>query len=301
VAAGNTPENRSSQYTLQNDESSTSAARSYDDQGPAVKEEPLVVERVPWSVIAQEFTEIWGRHDPQDPQPEHTEVIGINGSGKTLWMCKAVQERMLSRHTACIILQSKPADETIMQLGWPIVTNGDVKRALKERWCVYWPLTNATGNERKRYQADMFKRLLDALWRPNANTIVVLDDVGYIQGLHTSRGEPLNPDIEMYLREGRSSGITCLLVKQRPQGAKREMHSETYWTIAFAPKDEDDQERFAQLFGNRKQFQPIFAQMNSEKHEFLIKYHRSGLAVISWIDTPLRPLARPKPNVKSRS
>lgn len=273
----------------------------YDDEGLAPKTEPLVIERVPWSVIGQEFTELWGRHDPQNPQPEHAEVLGINGSGKSLWMCKAVQERMLSRHTACIILQSKPADETVMQLGWPIITNGDVRKALKERWSIYWPQTNLTGLARKRYQADLFRNLLDAIWRANANIIVVFDDVGYIQGLNTTDGESLNPIIEMYLREGRSSGITVLMVKQRPQGAKREMHSETYWTIAFAPKDEDDQERFAQLFGNRKQYQAIFEQMDSEKHEFLIKYHRSGLAVISWIDTPLRPLKRPKPNVPSYS
>ena len=50
------------------------------------------VEKHPWSELAQEFAEVWGRADPQDPQPEHVEVLGINGSGKSLWMCKAVQE-----------------------------------------------------------------------------------------------------------------------------------------------------------------------------------------------------------------
>jgi hypothetical protein len=264
------------------------------DQIPAI-------ERVPWSELAQEFAETWGRADPSNPQPEHVEVLGINGSGKTLWVCKAVQERMVVRHTPVVFLQSKPADDTVMKLGWPVITNGDVKRVQKERWSVYWPQTNATGRARRDFQADKFRDLLDAMWRANSNIIVVYDDVGYIQSLSTSDGEPLNPIIEMYLREGRSSGITNVLVKQRPQGAKREMHSETYWTVAFAPKDEDDMERFAQLYGPKRPWMEVFKQMDSNKHEFLIKHFRTGQAYISWVDTPLRPIKRPDRDAKSRS
>lgn len=252
------------------------------------------IERIPWSELAQEFAEIWGRADPKDPQPEHVEVLGINGSGKSLWMSKAVQERMIVRHTPVVIMQSKPADETVTRLGWPIITDGNVQKVRKERWSIYWPQTNATGRARREYQADQFRKLLDYLWRPQSNTIVVFDDVGYIQSLHCSDGEPINPIIEMYLREGRSSGITNVLVKQRPQGAKREMHSETQWTVAFAPKDEDDKERFAQLFGPKRAWMPVFDSMDSDKHEFLIKHHRTQAAFISWIDTPLRPIQRPK-------
>lgn len=260
----------------------------------------IQVERVPWSELAQQFAETWGRADPSNPQPEHVEVLGINGSGKTLWVCKAVQERMLVRHTPVVFLQSKPADDTVMQLGWPVITDGDVRKVRKERWSVYWPQTNATGRARREYQADHFRNLLDSLWRANSNIVVVYDDVGYIQSLSTSDGEPLNPIIEMYLREGRSSGITNVLVKQRPQGAKREMHSETYWTVAFAPKDEDDMERFAQLYGPKRPWMEVFKQMDSDKHEFLIKHFRTGNAYISWVDTPLRALARPKRDVESR-
>lgn len=265
------------------------------------KEEVITLDRVPWSQLAQEFAETWGRADPQDPQPESVEVIGMNGSGKTLWLCKAVQERMLVRHTPTYILQSKPDDQTVVKLGWPIIANGDVNKAKKERWSIFWPQTNATGRARKLYQADMFRDMLNSLWTKNANCIVVLDDVGYIQGLTCSDGEPLNPIIEMFLREGRSCGITMCLLKQRPQGAKREMHSETYWTIAFRPKDEDDIERFAQLFGNKKAWMPVIDSLDLDKHEFVIKSTRTGLAVISWVDTPLRPLKRPERNAKARA
>jgi hypothetical protein len=275
-----TQESKSSQYT------STSGER----------ESVNFPERIPWSELAQEFAEVWGRAKPENPQPEHVEVLGINGSGKTLWTCKAVQERMIVRKTPCVFMQSKPQDDTVMRLGWPVITNGDVRKVRKERWSIYWPQTNATGQARKVYQADKFRDLLNSLWRPNSNIIVVYDDFGYIESLYCSDGEPLAPIVQMYLREGRSSGITNVLVKQRPQGSRREMHSETYWTVAFAPKDEDDRERFAQIFGNRKRYIEIFKTMDLDKHEFLIKHFRTGAEFISWVDTPLRPIKRPEPN-----
>lgn len=263
--------------------------------------QPLEVPRLPWSQLAQEFAETWGRADAGDPQPEHIEVLGINGSGKTLWTAKAVQERMLVRHTPCIFLQSKPADATIQRLGWPIISDGNVKEALQERWSIFWPYTNAMGSARKTYQADHFRNLLNTVWRPDSNCIIVYDDFGYIETLTTSDGEPLAPIVQMFLREGRSAGITNVLIKQRPQGSRREMHSETQWTIAFAPKDQDDRERFAQILGDRKQWMPILEGMDANKREFVIKHFRTGAALISWVDTPLRPIARPKRDAKSRT
>jgi hypothetical protein len=279
----NTPTSKSSQYTSQSGE-----------------EETVKVERVPWSQLAQEFAETWGKADPKDPQPEHVEDIGPTGSGKTLFVCKIVQERMIVRRTPVVIIQTKPADGTVMKLGWPVITNGDVRRVQKERWSIYWPATNATGKARKLYQADKIRDLLNSLWHADANTIVVFDDFGYIQELVTSDNEPLAPIVQMYLREGRSAGITCVLIKQRPQGSRREMHSETQWTVAFVPKDQDDLERYAEIFGNRKTYMPIFQQMDPDNHEFLIKHARTNSVYISWIDTPLRPIQRPERKEKPR-
>lgn len=288
--------------TSTQDETVRDASSNAPDSQTSQTTDSLQIERVPWSKIAQEFAEVWGRADPSDPQPEHVEVLGINGSGKTLWMGKAVQERMIVRRTPCIILQSKPADATIERLGWPIITNGDFRRAIKERWSVFWPMTTATGIERKNYQAIQFRNMLNALWRKDANTIVVFDDFGYIQELIApDTREPLAPIVQMYLREGRSCGITNVLLKQRAPGSRREMHSETQWKIGFATVDEDDQERVAEIFGNRKAYMPVIKSMDADKHEFLIKHSRTGLEVISWVDTPLRPVKRPDRNSPSRS
>lgn len=281
---------------IQESKSSQSTSQNYGNESDVNAPIP----RIPWSQIAQEFAEVWGRLDPKNPTPEDVEVLGTKGSGKTLWMAKAIQERVIVRRTPTVIMQSKPADETVMKLGWPVITNGDVKRVQRERWSIYWPQTNATGQTRKLYQADKFRDLLDSLWHPEANTVVVWDDVGYIEGLYTSDGQSLGDIMEMYLREGRSSGITNVMLKQRPQGSRRVMHSETQWTVAFAPKDEDDRERFAQIFGNKKRYVEVFKQMNPVNHEFLIKHFATQSETISWVDTPLRPVALPKRNAPSR-
>jgi hypothetical protein len=252
--------------------------------------EGITIERVPWSTLAPEFAQIWGNADPSDPQPESMEVLGMNGSGKTLFVCKTVQERMIVRKTPTVFIQTKPDDKTILRLGWPVITDGDTRRVRREMWSIYWPMTNKTGTARKDYQRDKIQALLDSLWHKDSNTIVVFDDFGYIQGLSGN----LRDTTEMYLREGRSSGITNVMIKQRPQRAIREMHSETYWTVAFVPKDDADKERFAELYGKRRDWMPVFDQMDPDNHEFMIKHARTRAVYISWIDTPLVAIKRPE-------
>jgi hypothetical protein len=271
------------------DQIEATPGQGYDQREPeSGSAEDIVIERIPWSVLAPEFAQIWGRADSSDPQPESMEVLGMNGSGKTLFVCKAVQERMIVRKTPCVFIQTKPDDKTILRLGWPVVD--DPRRVRRERWCVYWPRTNKTGRERKAYQAAKIQQLLDYLWHKDSNIIVVFDDFGYTQSLN----EDIRQTTEMYLREGRSSGITSVMIKQRPQRATREMHSETYWTVAFVPKDRQDMERFAELYGKKQEWMPVFDQMDPDRHEFLIKHARSRAVYISWIDTPLVPIKRPE-------
>ena len=57
-----------------------------------------------------------------------------------------------------------------------------------------------------------------------------------------------------YLREGRALGITVVATTQRPAGVSRTLHSETAWSVFFAPKDEEDAERMAQIAGNKTYF-----------------------------------------------
>jgi hypothetical protein len=143
------------------------------------------------------------------------------------------------------------------------------------------------------FQNDQIYDLLSSLWHPEANTIVAFDEIAYAESLSPK----MRDIIEMFWREGRSQGITVVGMKQRPQGANRHMSSESYWTIAYLPKDQDDLERFAELFGSRRKWMPILRQMDPEKHEFLIRNHRTNQAFISWIDLELEPI---KPSDKNQ-
>jgi nucleoside-triphosphatase THEP1 len=244
----------------------------------------LAVERVPWSVLGPEFAAVWGRADPRQPEPEHVEIIGMNGSGKTYLLMKLLQDRMLVRNSHIILVVTKRSDKVFAKLGWPIVK--EIRDLRKYRQCIYWPQTNLLGRQRRAFHEVRIREFLSRYWIPDSNRVIAFDEIAYV--------ESLSPDVRelvaMYWREGRSNGITVVAMKQRPQGVQRDMSSETWWTFAFVPKDHADAERFAELFGNRREWLPVFEQMNPDNHEFLVRHTRTRQAYISWIDEPLKPI-----------
>lgn len=248
------------------------------------------IEKVPWSQLGPDFAKAWGRADPSDPQPEHMEVIGMNGSGKTYFLATVLQERVIVRDTPTVIICTKPADTTILKLGWPVTD--DYHELRRKKQVIYWPNPRAIGAQRKAYQEVKIRELLEYIWHPGSNTVVAFDEIAYAESLRSPAGKAeLREIIEMYWREGRSQGITVVGMKQRPQGANRHMSSETQWTVAFVPKDHADAERFAELFGPKREWLPVFDQMNPDNHEFLIRHTRSRLAYISYCDKPI-PMRR---------
>jgi nucleoside-triphosphatase THEP1 len=251
-------------------------------------------QRVPWSILGPEFAVIWGRANPDNPQPEHMEIIGMSGSGKTEFLMKALQERMIVRNPREILVVTKQADDVFTRLGWPIVRK--FKDLKKHKQCIYWPLTKKLGDERKAFHEAIIYELLTNLWKKDAWVTIAFDEIAYIESL-SPRVKSL---VGMYWREARSMKITIVAMKQRPQGVQRDMHSETYWTVAFVPKDADDAERFAELFGNRRVWLPVFEQMNADNHEFLIRHARTGAAYISWIDQLTEPIEPPDEQAKHR-
>src|SRR5258708_5964593 len=138
------------------------------------------------------------------------------------------------RKSACVFICTKQADDTVVDLGWPIV---DTWRGVRKHdQCVFWPRTSRIGTERDEYQAAKVENLLSEMWQPKANTVIDFDEMGRLESLSTQ----LRKIMLMYVREGRSHGITCILSKQRIQGAMRDMHSETDWKIAFRMNDRED-------------------------------------------------------------
>lgn len=245
-------------------------------------DEVMELPRAPWSAIRGEFIAAWGYADGTF-EPEHLEILGPSGSGKTYAEATFLQERVKARDSAVIFVATKAVDATIDRLGWPVVDTW--KEVVRNRQCIYWPRTSLQGEEWEKYMAARIEDLLDHLWKAKAKVILVFDEIATSEDL----SRRLRVMIKRYWREARSVGITIVAMKQRPQGTQRDMHSETVWIAAFQPKDEDDAMRVAQVMGSRKAWMPVLAGLDRNAHEFVLLNTRTRDAVITWIDTPLKP------------
>lgn len=250
-------------------------------------------ERAPWSVLEPQFHMVYHRSDPADPQPEHAQVFGQNGSGKTHVVGKVLQGQAIVRPDRTRILAAmKPADATYAKIGFPVVGSFDeLARKIHDghRSLIFWPRTTAMGSKRKQFYNAKIADLMDKIYVPGADTDLWIDDWGFAETLPDVRDR-----LEQFLREGRSSGIGMGGIKQRPQGSNRLTSSESHWTIGFRPKDDADLERWAQLFGSRRDWMPVFRTVRRDRREFIIRNAVSGDAYISWVDTPLAPIELPR-------
>jgi hypothetical protein len=200
-----------------------------------------------------------------------------------------LQERVQARDSAVVFIATKPVDATIQKLGWEIVH--DWKGIEQNKQCVFWPKTGLLGTQRKMYLDVKIQDVLGRLWSGRSHTIVAFDEIATVESLSPE----MKDLIAMYWREARSMGITIVAMKQRPQGVQRDMHSEASWVVSFHPKDEDDAERYAQIFGGRREWKPLLLGLDRSKHEFLLKHETTDSAVVSWVDIELKPPDKPRP------
>jgi hypothetical protein len=246
--------------------------------------EDLGVERADWGELGPEFYRVWGRpggrHDP-----EHLTVYGKSGSGKTYFVREVIATRARLRGTHVVYVATKRADAEIMKLhnvhGWPIIDTWPP--GYGENQVLYWARAKGLSAEFRIPQRAKVKLLMDKLWTANSNTMVVWDELSYIQG-----ELKLGPELTVYYREGRSNGITNVALMQRPSGVTRSAHSEAHWTVAFPPKDADDRKRVAEVLGDRARFQAALDLLDRQRHEFLIRHDRSGEVYVSHLLPPRR-------------
>lgn len=257
-------------------------------------------DRVPWSELGPDFLEAWGFPGGRW-MPEHLEILGPTGSGKSYFLKTILAERARLRGSHIVIIATKPADATIKSLNWPIVTSWPPSKGWRDRrktaQCVFWAKAGGLSKEGRARQREAIADLLSQLWKPDSNIIVVFDEIAYVQ-----HELDMKTTLETYLREGRTMGITVVAGTQRPQGITRYMHSESSWSVFFAPKDEEDAERMAQVAGNKLYYRRVLAELNRKNHEFLLVHNLSNECVISWIDNApresnSRPTSEPVKNV----
>lgn len=256
--------------------------------GPGVREavDGQQIQAVPWSLLGPSFIQAWG-YPRGEMTPEHIEIMGQTGRGKSYFEVCILLQRQRARRSHIVVICTKAADKTMINTGWPVVDRWPPRDA-RETAAIFWPPASGLDVAGQHQQAEKIYKLLVQLWHPDANIIVVFDEVAYVcDDINFPPDIPLKNAVMKYLREGRALGITVMSSTQRPQGVPRQVHSESAWTVCFAPKDEDDAERMAQVLGGKKSYMPLLNLLNPEAYEFLIVHNLTGKKYISWIDHPL--------------
>jgi hypothetical protein len=236
---------------------------------------------VAWEELCPDFIEAWGRPGGKF-QPEHVEVLGPTGSGKSYWEKTVLKERVRLRRSAVVILLTKPADKTLAAMDWPVISKWPPSQWNdRNRQVIFHARSHGLGKGARQRQADQVEQLLDGLWHEDANVVLAVDEIAYVEqelGLRTH--------MTTFFREGRTLGITIMASTQRPAGVSRAVHSETAWVVAFAPKDEDDAERMAQILGDKRHYRDVLMDLDREKREFVLVHNLTREAYISHIPGP---------------
>lgn len=225
------------------------------------REDAYQLEVVAWD----QFRDIFRTHHQQG---EHVAIVGQTGSGKSvlgLSLCKIIGERRArdGRPSRVVILATKPRDATLSELGWPVIKKWPPSYG-QER-CIVWPRGGKRLSEVARNQRKVFSPLLDTIYHEGAQTIYFDEASTFERPLPNGLG--LESTMEQFWTTGRSLKLSVVAGTQRPRHVSRSMWSEPAWVFVFAPDDEDDLRRVAELSGAKRQVLSVAEQLGG--HEFL--------------------------------
>lgn len=244
----------------------------------------LGIQRVPWDELGPEFIRSWGRPGGQN-EPEHLTVYGKSGGGKTYFVTTVLLERARVRQSHVTVVATKRADRTLTRTGLPITDTWPP--GYGENQVIYWAKAKGISAHHRVPQKAKVLAFMNAVWKPNANMVIYWDELAYLQEMLG-----LGPELSTFYREGRGNGITNVASMQRPSGVTRLAHSEAGWTVAFPPKDQDDRDRVAEVFGARRRYAAALEALDNTRHEFLIRRDRGGETYVSNLPRPPRQAER---------
>lgn len=213
-------------------------------------------------------------------------VYGPSGSGKTYFITYILTMRARLRGTHAVVVATKKADATLTDAGWPVIDDWPPEYGQNQ---VIWWARGGLSDQQIGEQKIKMRHIMHTLWQPQANKLVAWDELPYV-----CNDLGCAAQVSTYYREGRALGIGNLAALQRPAGVVRQVHSENGWTVAFKPKDQDDRDRVAEVFGNRRYYRDVLEQLDRESYEFVIKHELTGQSFRSRLPSTRPTLPTPR-------
>lgn len=227
---------------------------------------------VPWPDFLRAFMAAWKPNIGGKAQ--HVSMVGPNGQGKTHLALRLLQARHEVRGAHVVILATKPRDQTLTALGWPVIRRWPP--GYGQETVIYWPKRpkGASAREAINAQRLAFRPVLADLFESGRRTVYIDEAAYFAQDLR------LEDELRQLWQMGRSQDLIVVAGTQRPTGVPRPMFSEPAWFFAFRTADEDELRRVSEIGGvDTKALRSIMRTM--PPHEFVACQTRTGRMVRS--------------------
>lgn len=194
-------------------------------------------------------------------QGEHVATVGPTGSGKSvlnLSLCQIIGSRMGTdrRPARVVVLGTKPRDDTLTSLGWPIIKKWPP--AYGQEHCIVWP-RKGHASMSMEHQRRIFLPLLNVIHGEGNQTVCIDEAATFERGLPHGMG--LSGLMEDYWTNARSSRVSLVGGTQRPRHVTLSMWTEPSWLVIFPPEDLDDLKRVADLSGCKEMVLEVVPQL----------------------------------------
>jgi energy-coupling factor transporter ATP-binding protein EcfA2 len=227
------------------------------------------VERAPWDDFIEDFTRAHKLGD-------HVSIIGPTGEGKSTLGLAILEERKEARDSHIVIIATKPKDETLSRMGWPIITQWPPSYGQNQ--VILWPRFGSDPESAPMKQRKVIQPALVSIFN-DGSRVVYFDEAWYLD-----EKMKLGGMIDQYLTQGRSNQLTVIIGTQRPRNVPRTIFSEPAWVFFFRTRDNDELKRVSEIGGSVDTAMVRDEIQSLEKYEFLCIRKDTGEMVRSKVE-----------------